>query len=180
MCCHVDGWQCKLMYSMIEALPVRKKYERWSQEMWTAAGFCLSHVYSCKFSLFEQPATSLLCNFSGQQAQQRIRLGYCQLSGLSVHMEIAEKHTHRFSLILVACAFCCSLVVYPAIPSLTLQESERGSSRCYNTLPRQHLRMLPISLFYSDVAQVTGYIRVTSLPGGVVLHIGMLLICMRC
>ena len=29
---------------------------------------------------------------------------------------------------------------------------------------RQHLRMLPISLLYSDVAKVTGYIIVRSLP----------------
>ena len=179
MCCHVDGWQCKLMYSMIEALLGRSTRDGVRRCGPQLASVCPMFTAVNSVSLNSLPL-SLLCNFSGQLAQQRTRLGYCQLSGLSVHMEIAEKHTHHFSLILVACAFCCSLVVYPARPSLTLQESERGSSRCYNTLPRQHLRMLPISLFYSDVAQVTGYIRVTSLPGGVVLHIGMLLICMRC
>ena len=42
----------------------------------------------------------------------------------------------------------------------------------YNPLPRQHIRMLLVSLFYSDVAKVTGYIIVISLPG-VVLHIGI-------
>ena len=103
MCCHVDGWQCKLMYSMIEALPVRKKYERWSWEMWTAAGFCLSHVYSCKFSLFEQPTTVITVQLQWLASIVENQIRLCQLSGLSVHMEIAEKHTHRFSLILVAC-----------------------------------------------------------------------------
>ena len=34
-----------------------------------------------------------------------------------------------------------------------------------NPLPRQHIRMLLISLFYGDVAQVTSYITVISLPG---------------
>ena len=35
----------------------------------------------------------------------------------------------------------------------------------YKLLPRQHLRMLPISLFYSDVAEVIVYIIVISFPG---------------
>ena len=39
-------------------------------------------------------------------------------------------------------------------------------------LPGQHLRMLPISLFYSDVTQVTAYISLPP-PRGVVLHIGV-------
>ena len=55
-----------------------------------------------------------------------------------------------------------------------IEQDIATTHQVYNLLPRQPIRMLLISLFYSDVAYVTGYITVTL---GVVLHIGVRLRC---
>ena len=51
-----------------------------------------------------------------------------------------------------------------------IEQDIATTRQVYNLLPRQPIRMLLISLFYSDVAYVTGYITVTL---GVVLHISV-------
>ena len=105
--------------------------------------------------------------FDGNGVQHRLTFLRRALHGvLSLYTtRIQQNHVHLLPSKLAAFVYRLTSTWLQLSPISTHSRSQTYSVSAmsrYSLLPRQHLRMLPVSLLYSDVVQVTDYI---SLPG---------------